>query len=88
MDYKDERELGSSVSLINFGNTGFDQAFNYYLKDELGSSFFLMESEGEQLFCKLRRPVTKFYCLHDKNKLLEPVEMKKYNGHKKRGKGM
>ena len=22
--------------LINFGNTGFDQAFNYYLKDELG----------------------------------------------------
>ena len=24
--------------LINFGNTGFDQAFNYYLKDELGLS--------------------------------------------------
>ena len=22
--------------LINFGNTGFDQAFNYYLKDQLG----------------------------------------------------
>ena len=22
--------------LINFGNTGFDQAFNYYLKDVLG----------------------------------------------------